>query len=285
VFVARLAEERDDPEATVFALKVPEYNASVANVLSESDFLAMFREEAGALLALPSDEPHLAAFVTFDAGVKPRPMLVMEHVEGPSLERMLQRRQADVQQSFDILLGVAKGLSAMHRLGLAHLDLKPANVILRDFWAAGDLLPVLVDFGLAGRRLRPGCGTPSYAAPEIWNQEPSSEDPRPADVYALGCLAYELLTGAMLFDGESDGDFQGLHAVHDGSPALIQAMHRDLALRPLAEFLSRCLCHKPGLRLSIHDVVRQVALLKQEYAARAWPIVPAQAAIRAGRAR
>jgi hypothetical protein len=69
VFMARRAEEREDENADVFALKVPEYNGDVSHLLSEADFLKMFREEAGALLALPDDSPHIARFVTFDAGV------------------------------------------------------------------------------------------------------------------------------------------------------------------------------------------------------------------------
>ncbi|HEX2676076.1 MAG TPA: protein kinase, partial [Polyangiales bacterium] len=202
VFVARRGEERDDNDAEVFALKVPEYNGDVSHMLSEADFLKMFREEAGALLALPDNEENLARFVTFDAGVRPKPILVMEHVEGPSLEKLLLRRHMDVAQAFDILAGLSRGLSAMHATGIAHLDVKPSNVILRNFWG-GQLTPVLVDFGLSGRRMRPGCGTANYASPEIWGAV-ECDDPRPADVYAFGCLAFELLTGKTLFDAPSD---------------------------------------------------------------------------------
>src|SRR5690606_2739104 len=65
VFVARRAEQRNAPGAPRFALKVPEYDGAAARALSEAEFLDVFRREAGALLAVPSD-PHLAHFVTFD---------------------------------------------------------------------------------------------------------------------------------------------------------------------------------------------------------------------------
>jgi hypothetical protein len=285
VFVARRYEERQDEQAEVFALKVPEYDGDVAHVLSEADFLKMFREEAGALLALPDNEPNLARFVTFDAGVKPKPILVMEHVEGPSLEKLLVRRHIDIGQAFEVLEGIAKGLLAMHRAGIAHLDVKPSNVIMRDFWS-GTLAPVLVDFGLSGRRVRPGCGTANYAAPEIWGSaaDSSSMDPRAADVYAFGCLAYELLTGETLFESSSDLAIVSAHLQHDGSPPPIQAMHRDLALRGIAQWLTSSLRQKPTSRASLPELARQIPFLRGDLESRAWPLAPSQSALaRAGR--
>jgi hypothetical protein len=286
VFMARRAEERDDESAEIFALKVPEYNGHVAHLLSEADFLKMFREEAGALLSLPEDAPNIARFVTFDAGVKPKPILVMEHVEGPSLEKLLVRKHIDVVQAFGVLSGIAEGLCAMHDAGIAHLDLKPGNVIVRGFWS-GLVTPVLVDFGLSGRRLRPGCGTPNYAAPEIWGAQGSSApgDPRAADVYALGCLAYELLTGEALFSARGDMAIVAAHISHDGAPPPIQAMHRDLGLRPLSEWIGRCLRHKPSARPAIAELRRQLALVRKELESRDWPLLPgSQAAQRIARA-
>jgi eukaryotic-like serine/threonine-protein kinase len=279
VFMARRAEERDDEAAEVFALKVPEYNGHVAHLLSEGDFLKMFREEAGALLSLPEDSPNIARFVTFDAGVKPKPILVMEHVEGPSLEKLLARKHIDVAQAFGLLAGIADGLCAMHGAGIAHLDLKPGNVIVRGFWSGG-LTPVLVDFGLSGRRLRPGCGTPNYAAPEIWGAQGSSApgDARAADVYALGCLAYELLTGEMLFNARGDVAIVAAHVSHDGAPPPIQALHRDLALRPLSEWIGRCLRHKPGARPPVAELRRQLDGVRGELEDRDWPLLPASPA-------
>lgn len=274
VFVARRTEQRNDDRADTFALKVPEYDGTVSEVLSEADFLRLFREEASALLALPESEPNLARFVTFDAGVRPKPILVMEHVRGPSLEKVLSRRNLDVARAFAVLAGITRGLSAMHRVGLAHLDLKPSNVIVRDH-GASTATPVLVDFGLAGRRLRPGCGTANYAAPEVWvpGAGARESDPRQADVYALGCVAYELLTGELLFRGETDRAVVASHLAHDGRPPAIEALLGNSATRPLASWLVSCLRQKASDRGTITELAAHLTALTTATAPLAtWPV-------------
>jgi serine/threonine protein kinase len=181
-----------------------------------------------------------------------------------------------VAQAFGVLQGIADGLCAMHTAGIAHLDLKPGNVIVRGFWS-GAVTPVLVDFGLSGRRLRPGCGTPNYAAPEIWGAQGNGavSDPRAADVYALGCLAYELLTGEVLFNARGgDMAIVAAHVSHDGAPAPIQALQRDPELRPLSDWISRCLRHKPAARPPITELRRQLDALGEQLEARDWPLAP-----------
>jgi serine/threonine protein kinase len=210
----------------------------------------------------------------------------MEHVEGPSLEKLLLRRHMDVAQAFDILTGLSRGLSAMHATGIAHLDVKPSNVILRDFWN-GILSPVLVDFGLSGRRLRPGCGTANYASPEIWGAV-ECEDPRPADVYAFGCLAYELLTCDTLFDAPSDVAIVAQHVSHDGIPEPLEAMHADPELRPLAEWLTSCLRHQPKDRATLVHLAQRMPALRDVLGQRHWPVTshkptPSAQPVRSGR--
>ncbi len=98
VFVVTRADERHDPHAERFALKVPDYDATAARSLSESDFLKLFREEAGALLAIPEHE-NLARFVTFDAGARPKPILVMELVEGARLDKLIASRLLTLEKA------------------------------------------------------------------------------------------------------------------------------------------------------------------------------------------
>src|SRR6185503_16785718 len=179
VFLACRSEERHAPDPELLALKVPDYDGGAARSLSEEEFSRLFREEASALLSLPA-HPNLAGFVTFDAGARPKPILVMELVRGASLENLLDRGELDNRRALALLDGVAAGLEGMHARRIAHLDVKPANVILRDPEPG---TAVLVDFGLAGRSLRPGCGSPYYGAPEVWKPV-GDPPPEPADVYA-----------------------------------------------------------------------------------------------------
>lgn len=266
VFVVKRIEERHDPKAACFALKVPDYNADAARTLSEEEFLVLFREEAGALLSLPI-HPNLATFVTFDAGARPKPILVMELVEGPTVERVIGRGGLDLNRVFKILDGIGNGLLAMHERGIGHLDIKPSNVILRESDSAGRnrTVPVLVDFGLAGKRLRPGCATGSYGAPEIWGLAPRGNwrpTPVAADTYAYACLAYEALTGQILFEGPDELTTINAHLEYDGNPPKLVALRKNPPLEQLCDLLGHALRRDPRQRIPIgelRDRFREVA--------------------------
>jgi hypothetical protein len=283
VFVVCRAEERHEPSADRFALKIPTYDGSVAHTLSEEEFLRLFREEAGALLTLPQ-HPNLADFVTFDARARPKPILVMELVDGPNLERLLDRRDLTLPLALSILDGVAAGLETMHALGIGHLDVKPANIILRVPSGSADsglvpnhaaaLPPVLVDFGLAGRKIRPGCASPYYGAPEVWVTEgmgPRAE-PAPADVYSFCCLAYELLVGRRLFGGDTLPAVVAAHYAHDGDPPALASLRDDDQLAPVADALSGGLRADPRNRLTIGQMRVQLAGLAPRLRAGRWPL-------------
>lgn len=276
VFVARRAEEKAIEGAQLFALKVPEYGGGVARTLGEEEFFQMFREEAGALLAVPS-HVNLARLVTFDAGARPKPILVMELVEGPTLERLIETGGLDMTRAFNTLFGVAGGLEAMHQVGVGHLDLKPSNVILRDPDGPGPMLetPVLVDFGLAGRKVRPGCATANYGAPEVWGLTPKGHHAQPGavDVYAFGCLVYEVLFGRELFDAESDVAILTQHLQHDGDLPQLERLAQDPELRPLAEVLRASLRQDPRRRISIDEASAALGELAPRLLERPWPLV------------
>jgi hypothetical protein len=270
VFVVSRAEERHSQKAERFALKVPEYNATAARTMSESDFLKLFREEAGALLAMP-EHPNIAKFVTFDAGARPKPILVMELIEGVSCERIISSASLTTDQALRVLDGVLAGLEAMHAAGISHLDVKPSNAILRD----RDGLPVLVDFGLSGRKTRPGCATLCYGAPEIWETHPNAALNGlawAADVYAFGCFAYEVLTGRTLFEGTSDVAIISAHISHDGLPPGIDRMAQTPGLQPLAMFLYQSLRYAPAQRAPIAQLRREFVKIAPLLARREWPI-------------
>jgi hypothetical protein len=272
VFVVTRTEERHDPAAERFALKVPDYDATAARSLSEAEFLKLFRQEAGALLAIPEHE-NVARFVTFDAGARPKPILVMELVEGERLDQLLASHTLTRDGAIAILDGVLAGLEAIHSIGVGHLDVKPSNVIMRALSDGRHGGPVLVDFGLAGRHIRPGCATGCYGAPEVWGVVPNGvvATPMTADVYSFGCLAYEVLTGATLFDATSEVAMISSHLTHDGDPPKIRALRsRQPAL---TRFLTNCLRKSPAARATIPTIRGALRGLTTELStSETWPL-------------
>jgi hypothetical protein len=268
VFVAVRDDERADPNAEKLALKVPEYSGNAARQLSESEFLEMFREEARALISLPQ-HPNLARFVTFDAGCKPKPILVMELVEGVTLERLLDAGNLDVWRALRVLDDVLRGLEAMHEVGVGHLDIKPSNVVLRRGVEA-----VLVDFGLAGRHIRPGCGSGPYGAPEVWGALGPTHDlsPAKADMYAFGCLAFEVLTGRVLFDAETEVAQVALHVAHDGFPEPLRALAKIHELAPVTELLFTTLRRRPAERPTATSVRKELIRVAPTLSRAPWPV-------------
>jgi hypothetical protein len=268
VFVARRVEERNVPDAEGFALKVPDYDPTTARSLSEQEFLQLFREEAGALLTVPQ-HPNLARFVTFDLAARPKPILVMELIKGLSLDRLVRSRSLSTERAFQYLDGILAGLEAMHGAGIGHLDVKPSNVILRD----GET-PVLVDFGLSGRKLRPGCGTLEYCSPEVIGVVPEGVQPgpQPADLYAFGCIAYELLMADTLFFAEGEMALLTLHVEHDGWPEKVARLGRDATFADLGKLLARCLRRDPRKRPTAAQARAELGSLAKRYKSLSWPL-------------
>lgn len=270
VFVAVRSDERDEPDAERFALKVPHYDAAAARSISEAEFLKMFREEAGALLSLPEHD-NLARFITFDARARPKPVLVMELVEGTPCDVLLtnRERRLTIPRAVGVLDGVLAGLQAMHGAGIGHLDLKPSNVIVRP---SGQ--PALVDFGLSGRHLRPGCATGPYGAPEVWGLvsggPPST--PMQADVYGFACVAFEVMTGKTLFDAPNEMACVAAHVSHDGLPEPVSRLARDNRYAPLGNLLYHCLRRDAHARPAVSAVRAELSRIAPAISALGWPV-------------
>jgi tRNA A-37 threonylcarbamoyl transferase component Bud32 len=165
-------------------------------------------------------------------------LVIEEFVEGPTLRHAMEAG-LDGTRSLTLLSRIAYALAAVHGAGLVHRDLKPDNVIVR-----GNEAPVIIDFGvalLAGGRHQAGIGTPAYMAPE--QAKGQSVDAR-ADLYALGVMAHEMLTGARPNASRSLFPFTGL--------AQLRGLRRSLAAAGIAPdvaaLVSRLLAPRPRLR-------------------------------------
>ena len=155
------------------------------------------------------NHPNIAR--VFDAGATAdgRPWFAMELVEGSPLTRWCDEHRLDTRQRLTLFLAVCRGVQHAHRKGIIHRDLKPTNVLVTG--SAAEPVPKIIDFGIAkalasprdepltmtmvGQRL----GSPDYMSPERIEGEDDDADIR-TDVYSLGVLLYELLSGRLPFD-------------------------------------------------------------------------------------
>jgi tRNA A-37 threonylcarbamoyl transferase component Bud32 len=174
--------------------------------MSDPSFLARFRNEARHTAALT--HPNIASVYDYgetidDSGTQQLAFLVMEYVEGQPLVTILHDEgRLPVDWTLHVISQSADGLSAAHRAGVVHRDIKPGNLIVRP-----DGVVKLTDFGIAQARdaaplTRTGMvvGTAQYLSPE---QAQGMEVTAASDVYSLGVVAYECLSGARPFDGAS----------------------------------------------------------------------------------
>jgi serine/threonine-protein kinase len=169
--------------------------------LMDSNFVQRFYQEARTIAALR----HPNIVTVYEIGeAAGRLFIAMELADGGTLEGKISDKGAmPWAESLSLLRLIASALDYAHSQGVVHRDLKPANVLL-----GADSQPKLTDFGFA--RLLGGSnmtmasiastivGTPGYIAPEVWDANAATPA---ADIYALGCIAYELLTGIQLFIG------------------------------------------------------------------------------------
>ncbi len=187
---------RDEASGAVVALK------TMRLAEADGELARRFEREARVLEEL--NDPAVVRYVARGTMADGQAYLVMDWVEGESLALRLRRGPLDVPATLHLVRRIAGGLAAAHARGIVHRDVKPANVLLPD----GDVeRAVLIDFGIA-RTQRPGTaatrrgaflGTPGYMAPEQ-TRGGGALDAR-ADIFSLGCLAYECLTGAVPFAG------------------------------------------------------------------------------------
>ena len=191
------------------------------------------------------------------------PFLLMEYLQGPSLFDLLEQspgRRLRMADAVRVAIHIAAALYHLHRHGFLYLDIKPANLILRGG------MPVLIDLDSA-RRIRPGLvgnriGTGPYMAPEIVTRAPLS---CATDVYGLGALLYELLTGRWAYEDVYQEEVKrtGLERQFPqiaGAPPDPPSWHEPGVPPSLESTVLRCLATDPADRFpSLHALLRALA--------------------------
>lgn len=199
------------------------------------------------------DHPNIVAILDLGRLEGEAPYLVMELLEGEDLADLIAREApVSLGRTLELLAPIARALDAVHAAGLLHRDVKPANIFLAQR-PDGSVSPTLIDFGLAALRqetdedrlTRDGIvvGTPHYVSPEAAEGDPI--DVR-ADVYSLGLVAYELLTGVLPIDGAEAGALL-VQKVRRPAPTM---SHRTGASYPpaLEQLIARTLSRTPAKR-------------------------------------
>ena len=216
---------------------------------ADPDYRARFEREAR--IAAGLREQHIIPIHRFGE-IDGRLFIDMRLVDGEDLGKVLAREGAlEPRRAVSILAQLAAALDAAHQANLIHRDVKPANVLLADRPRGMADSVYLVDFGIARDSMAKtsltvtgaAVGTPDYMAPERFT---AGRIDRRADIYALGCLFYEMLTGSKPFTG---GEYPALlykhlsaeppkpSAAHTGVPAALDAVvARSMAKTPEARF-------------------------------------------------
>src|SRR4051812_17931123 len=220
----------------------------------DPDLVRRFHAEAAAVAGL--DHPHVVP--VYDHGREGEyHYFAMKYVAGESLEGRLGRRgRLGPEEALDLLDDCLAGLQAAHEAGLVHRDLKPANILLDTRGERARAL--LADFGLV-KSAEPGSlhtatgtvlGTVDYMAPEQAQAQPV--DGR-ADLYSLGVVAYQLLSGRLPFRGSSPTEVLFKHA-YEAPPPLVEVAPEVPA--EVAAVVSKLLAKSPGNRFQSCAEVR-----------------------------
>ena len=161
----------------------------------DPEFRQSFETEAKAMARL--NHPNLIGVYDFGA-IDGMLYIVMEYVNGKSLYHSAYNLAVDPEQAAAIVKGICDGLAHAHENGVIHRDIKPANILLNE-----KVVPKIGDFGLARPHWAEGpgliMGTPGYTAPEIYDNPEHCD--RRTDIFAVGVILYELLTGQKSEEG------------------------------------------------------------------------------------
>jgi serine/threonine-protein kinase len=251
-----------------------------ADLAVERASLARFQREAQAAGALESE--HIAAALDFGIADDGSPFIVMEYLVGESLASLFERdKPMPVGRAVDLVLQACRGVETAHASGIVHRDLKPQNLFVARREDGTDLVKVL-DFGVAkleaeeqgAGTTKTGTvlGTPAYMSPE--QARGDREIDQRSDVYALGAILYELLSGEKPHPGDSPNAV--LYHIATQSPPPLEGATPDLPSE-LVTSIERALSREPAERQAsateLSEALRRFAVREVHPA----PVVPPSA--------
>lgn len=222
-----------------------------AELATDDRLVKRFRDEATSASSL--NHPNTVSIIDFGQTRDGLLYLAMEYVSGPTLTQLLQSGIAiAVPRALDIVAQILAGIEEAHLAGVVHADLKCDNIIVDQRRAGVDMVKV-VDFGIARLANAPRdgeersvCGTPEYMAPEVIR---GGAPGFAADLYAIGIILYELITGVTPFIASSTVEILtnhlkspvrplSLHRAELQNPVLEQLVAKALAKSPTDRFVS-----------------------------------------------
>ena len=234
----------------------------------DSTRVERFMQEARAASAL--NHPHLTSI--YEIGTDPVHYIAMELVDGRNLRDVISARRPDLKQALDWLLQVCDALGAAHQAGVVHRDIKPENVMI-----AGNGYAKVLDFGVAKLRTESAAGaaeatraaltdagvmvgTSGYMSPE---QARGLATDQRTDIFSVGCVLYECVTGSKAFDAPSAVERMNRVISADPAPVIERAPN---APSDLIRIVRKCLAKDPDeryqtmkdLAIDLRDVRRQL---------------------------